>query len=104
MAIPNPENLNIRNEGIPEEDPHHLLDYDEEEDPEMDIEKEEPEKDLPGNMNGWVDDDDDDVEEEEVEENEDADMEEDDCKTHMKNNINLKFLQVLNHDKKSCMI
>nr|GEX37482.1 hypothetical protein [Tanacetum cinerariifolium] len=27
-----------------------------------------------------------------------------DCKTHMKNTINLKILQVLNHDKKSCMI
>nr|GEX28300.1 reverse transcriptase domain-containing protein [Tanacetum cinerariifolium] len=26
------------------------------------------------------------------------------CKTHMKNTINLKFLQVLNHDKKSCII
>nr|GFC31071.1 hypothetical protein [Tanacetum cinerariifolium] len=38
-------NLNIPNEGILEEDPHHLLDYDEEEDLEMDIEKEEPEKD-----------------------------------------------------------
>nr|GFB35021.1 hypothetical protein [Tanacetum cinerariifolium] len=74
------------------------LDYDEEEDPKMEIEEEEPEEELveepkplpghgdqfdahpnpqPGNMNGWVDDDDD-VEEEEVEENEDADMEEDD--------------------------
>nr|GEX97960.1 protein kinase-like domain-containing protein [Tanacetum cinerariifolium] len=46
------------------EDPYHLLDYDEEEDPEMDIEEEEPEEDPPGNMNGWVDD--------------DADMEKDD--------------------------
>nr|GFB15377.1 hypothetical protein [Tanacetum cinerariifolium] len=44
MANPNPENLNVPNEGIPEEDPHHLLDYDEEKDPEMDIEEEEPEK------------------------------------------------------------
>nr|GFB78993.1 hypothetical protein [Tanacetum cinerariifolium] len=32
------------NEGVPEEDPHHLLDYDEEEDPEIDIEEEEPEE------------------------------------------------------------
>nr|GFD61026.1 hypothetical protein [Tanacetum cinerariifolium] len=66
--------------------PHHLLDYDEEEDPEMDAEEEEPEEEpveepeplpghgdqfdghpnpQPGNMNGWVDDDDDDVKEEE---------------------------------------
>nr|GFC54004.1 hypothetical protein [Tanacetum cinerariifolium] len=30
---------------VPEEDPHHLLDYDDEEDPEMDIEEEEPEED-----------------------------------------------------------
>nr|GFA38822.1 putative reverse transcriptase domain-containing protein [Tanacetum cinerariifolium] len=71
MANPNPENLNVPNEGVPEEDPHHLLDYDEEEDPKMEIEEEEPEEEP-------VDDDDDDVEEEEVEENEDADMEEDD--------------------------
>nr|GFC73228.1 hypothetical protein [Tanacetum cinerariifolium] len=97
MANPNPENLNVPNEGIPEEDLHHLLDYDEEEDPEMDIEEEEPEEDLvdepeplaghgdqfdahpnpqPGNMNGWVDYDDD-VEEED-DENEDVDLEEDD--------------------------
>nr|GFB02315.1 putative reverse transcriptase domain-containing protein [Tanacetum cinerariifolium] len=100
MANPNPKNLNVPNEGVPEEDPHYLLDYDEEEDLEMDIEEEEPEEDpveeseplpghgdqfdahpnpQPGNMNGWVDDDDDDdVEEEEDEENEDSDMEEDD--------------------------
>nr|GFC76194.1 hypothetical protein [Tanacetum cinerariifolium] len=99
MANPNPENLNVPNEGVPEEDLHHLLDYDEEEDPEMEIEEEEPEEEpveepeplpghgdqfdahpnpQPGNMNGWVDDDDDDVEEEEDEENEDADIEEDD--------------------------
>nr|GFB92164.1 putative zinc finger, CCHC-type, retrotransposon Gag domain protein [Tanacetum cinerariifolium] len=45
MANPNPENLNVPNEGILEEDPYHLLDYDEEEDLEMDIEKEEPEED-----------------------------------------------------------
>nr|GFB94850.1 hypothetical protein [Tanacetum cinerariifolium] len=78
--------------------PRHLLDYDEEEDPEMGIEEEEPEEEpveepkplprhgdqfdahpnpRPGNMNGWVDDDDD-VEEEEDEENKDVDMEEDD--------------------------
>nr|GFC01500.1 hypothetical protein [Tanacetum cinerariifolium] len=75
MANSNPENLNVPNEGVPEGDPHHLLDYDEEEDPEMDIEEEEPEEELveepeplaghedqfdahpnpqPGNMNGWV--------------------------------------------------
>nr|GFD07516.1 hypothetical protein [Tanacetum cinerariifolium] len=79
--------------------PRHLLDYDEEEDPEMEIKEEEPEEEpveepeplpghrdqfdahpnpQPGNMNGWVDNDDDDVEEEEDEENEDANMEEDD--------------------------
>nr|GFB93261.1 hypothetical protein [Tanacetum cinerariifolium] len=86
---------------VPEEDPHYLLDYDEEEDPKMDLEEEEPEEEpvvepkplaghgdqfdahpnsQPGNMNGWVDDDDDDddVEEEEDKENEDADMDEDD--------------------------
>nr|GEY74032.1 putative reverse transcriptase domain-containing protein [Tanacetum cinerariifolium] len=92
---PNPKNLNVPNEGVPEEDPHYLLDYDKKEDPEMDIEEEEPEEEpveepeplaghrdqfdahpnpQPENMNGWVDDDDDDVEDEE---NEDADMEED---------------------------
>nr|GEX42411.1 hypothetical protein [Tanacetum cinerariifolium] len=81
MANPNLENLNVPNEGVPKEDPHHLLDYDEEEDPEMELEEEEPEEEpveapepLPGhgdqfdahpnpqprNMNGWVDDDDDD--------------------------------------------
>nr|GFB47637.1 hypothetical protein [Tanacetum cinerariifolium] len=59
MANPNPENLNVPNEGIPEEDPHHLLDYDKEEDPEMDIKEEE-------------------LEEEPDEENEDADTEKDD--------------------------
>nr|GFA43980.1 hypothetical protein [Tanacetum cinerariifolium] len=42
MANLNPENLNVPNEEVPEEDPHHLLDYDEEEDPKMDIEEEEP--------------------------------------------------------------
>nr|GFC04372.1 putative reverse transcriptase domain-containing protein [Tanacetum cinerariifolium] len=99
MANPNPKNPNVPNEGVPEEDPHHLLDYDEEEDPEMDIEEEEPEEDpveepeplaghgdqfdahpnpQPGNMNGWVDDDDDDDVEEEDGENEDVDIEEDD--------------------------
>nr|GFB89620.1 hypothetical protein [Tanacetum cinerariifolium] len=31
-------------------------------------------------------------------------IDETDCKIHMKNTINLNFLQVLNHDKKSCMI
>nr|GFB08742.1 hypothetical protein [Tanacetum cinerariifolium] len=87
MANPNPENLNIPNEGVPKEDPHHLLDYEEEEDPKMDVEEEEPEEEpieepeplpghgdqfdahlnpQPGNMNGWVDDDDD-VEEEDNE-------------------------------------
>nr|GFB37207.1 hypothetical protein [Tanacetum cinerariifolium] len=98
MADPNPKNLNVPNEGVPEEEPHHLLDF-EKEDPEMEIEEEEPEEELveeseplpghgdqfdahpnpqPGNMNGWVDDDDDDDEEEEDEENEDANIEEDD--------------------------
>nr|GEY19459.1 hypothetical protein [Tanacetum cinerariifolium] len=96
MANPNPEDPNIPNEDVPEEDPYHLLDFDEEEDPEMDIEEEEPEEDLveepeplaghgdqfdahpnphPGNMNGWVDDYDD-VEEDD--ENEDVDIKEDD--------------------------
>nr|GEY51910.1 hypothetical protein [Tanacetum cinerariifolium] len=96
MAIPNPEDPNVPNEDVPEEDPHHLLNYDGEEDPEMDIEEEEPKEDSvgepeplaghrdqfdahpnprPGNMNGWVDDDD--VEEED-DENEDVDIEEDD--------------------------
>nr|GEW29466.1 hypothetical protein [Tanacetum cinerariifolium] len=98
MDNPNPENLNVPNEGVPEEDPHHLLDYDKEEDLEMDIEEEEPKEDpveepeplvghgdqfdahpnpQPGNMNGWVDDDDD-VEEEEDKENKYTDIEEDD--------------------------
>nr|GFB15800.1 hypothetical protein [Tanacetum cinerariifolium] len=36
-------------EDVPEEDPYHLLDYDEEEDPEIDIEEEEPEED-PGDQ------------------------------------------------------
>nr|GEZ54922.1 putative reverse transcriptase domain-containing protein [Tanacetum cinerariifolium] len=93
MANPNPENLNVPNEGVPEEDPHHFLDYDEEEDPEMDIKEEEPEEELEplaghgdqfnaqpnpqlGNMNGWVDDDDDVKEDDE--ENEDTDIKEDD--------------------------
>nr|GFC66391.1 hypothetical protein [Tanacetum cinerariifolium] len=97
MANPNPEDPNIPNEDVPEEDPYHLLDYDKEEDPEMDIEEEEPEEDpieepellaghgdqfdahpnpQPGNINGWVDDDDD-VEEED-DENEDVVIEEDD--------------------------
>nr|GFD38403.1 hypothetical protein [Tanacetum cinerariifolium] len=44
MANPNPENLNVPNEGFPEENPHHLLDYNEEEDPEIEIEEEEPEE------------------------------------------------------------
>nr|GFB38417.1 hypothetical protein [Tanacetum cinerariifolium] len=39
MANPNPEDPNVPNEGVPEEDPRHLLDYDEEEDPEMDAEE-----------------------------------------------------------------
>nr|GEZ47510.1 hypothetical protein [Tanacetum cinerariifolium] len=76
MANPNPEDPNVPNEDVPEEDPYHLLDYDEEEDPEMDIEEEKPKEDPPGNMNGWVDDNDD-VEEED-DENEDVDIEEDD--------------------------
>nr|GEW92473.1 putative reverse transcriptase domain-containing protein [Tanacetum cinerariifolium] len=97
MANPNPEDPNVPNEDVPVEDPYHLLDYDKEEDPEMDIEEEEPEEDpveepeplaghgdqfdahpnpQPGNMIGWVDDNDD-VEEED-DENEDVDIEEDD--------------------------
>nr|GEY41528.1 putative reverse transcriptase domain-containing protein [Tanacetum cinerariifolium] len=97
MANPNPEDPNVPNKDVLEEDPYHLLDYDEEEDPEMDIEEEEPEEDpveepellaghrdqfdahpnpQPGNINGWVDDDDD-VEEKD-DENEDVDIEEDD--------------------------
>nr|GEX44753.1 hypothetical protein [Tanacetum cinerariifolium] len=97
MANPNPKDPNVPNEDVPEEDPYHLLDYNEEEDPEMDVEEEEPEEDpveepeplaghgdqfdahpnpQPGNRNGWVDDDND-VEEED-DENEDVDIEEDD--------------------------
>nr|GFA28083.1 hypothetical protein [Tanacetum cinerariifolium] len=68
MANPNPEDPNVPNEDVPEEDPYHLLDYDKEEDPKMDIEEEEPEEDPPGNMNGWVDDNDD------VEEDDDAEI------------------------------
>nr|GEZ77617.1 hypothetical protein [Tanacetum cinerariifolium] len=62
MANRNPEDPNVPNEDVPEEDPYHLLDYDEEEDPKMDIEEEEPEEDP----------------EEEDDENEDVDIEEDD--------------------------
>nr|GEW68351.1 putative reverse transcriptase domain-containing protein [Tanacetum cinerariifolium] len=97
MANPNTEDSNVPNEDVPEEDPYHLLDYEEEEDPKMDIEDEEPEEDLveepkplaghrdqfdahpnpqPGNINGWGVDDDD-VEEEDNE-NEDVDIEKDD--------------------------
>nr|GEZ84219.1 putative reverse transcriptase domain-containing protein [Tanacetum cinerariifolium] len=76
MANPNPEDPNVPNEDVLEEDPYHLLDYDEEEDPEIDIEEEEPEEDPPRNMNGWVDDNDD-VEEDD-DENEDVDIKEDD--------------------------
>nr|GEZ51155.1 hypothetical protein [Tanacetum cinerariifolium]GEZ60396.1 hypothetical protein [Tanacetum cinerariifolium] len=96
MANPNPEDPNIPNENVPEEDPYHLLDFDEEDDSEMDIEEEEPEEDLvkepkplagledlfvahpnpqTKNMNGWVDDHDD-VEEED-DENKDVDIEKD---------------------------
>nr|GEX84969.1 hypothetical protein [Tanacetum cinerariifolium] len=96
MANPKLEDPNTPNKDVLEEDPYHLLDFDEEEDPEMDIEEEEPEEDLveepkplaghgdqfdahpnpqPGNMNAWVDDHDD-VEEDD--ENEDVDIEEDD--------------------------
>nr|GEV67845.1 putative reverse transcriptase domain-containing protein [Tanacetum cinerariifolium] len=66
MANPNPEDPNVPNEDVLEEDPYHLLDYDEEQDPEMDIKEEEPEED-PVNDN-------DDVEEED-DENEDDDAE-----------------------------
>nr|GFA22431.1 putative reverse transcriptase domain-containing protein [Tanacetum cinerariifolium] len=99
MSNPNPKDPNVPNEDVPKEDPYHLLDYDEEEDPKMDIEEEEPEEEpveepeplpghgdqfdahpnpQPGNMNGWVDDNDDDVKEDEDKENEDADIEKDD--------------------------
>nr|GFB29506.1 putative reverse transcriptase domain-containing protein [Tanacetum cinerariifolium] len=71
-----PEDPNVPNEDVLEEDPYHLLDYDEEEDLEMDIEEEEPEEDPPRNIIGWVDYDDD-VEEED-DENEDVDIKEDD--------------------------
>nr|GEU42700.1 hypothetical protein [Tanacetum cinerariifolium] len=97
MANPNPEDPNVPNEDVLKGEPCHLLDYDKEEDSEMDIEEKEPEEDLvkepeplpghgdqfdahpnpqPGNMNGWVDDDND--VEEEYDENEDVDIEEDD--------------------------
>nr|GEX51288.1 putative reverse transcriptase domain-containing protein [Tanacetum cinerariifolium] len=97
MANPNPEDPNVPNEDIPEEDPYHLLDYNEEEDPEMDIEEEEPKEDpveepeplaghgdqfdahpnpQPGNMNGCVDNDNDVKEEDD--ENEDVDIDKDD--------------------------
>nr|GEV25070.1 putative reverse transcriptase domain-containing protein [Tanacetum cinerariifolium] len=80
MANPNPEDPNIPNEYVPVEDPYHLLDFDKEEDPKMDIEEEEPEEDpveepkplaghgdqfdahpnlQPGNVNGRMDDHDD---------------------------------------------
>nr|GEZ42514.1 reverse transcriptase domain-containing protein [Tanacetum cinerariifolium] len=76
MANPNPKDPNVPNEYVPKEDPFHLLEYDEEEYPEMDIEEEEPEEDpvgepeplaghgdqfdahpnpQPGNINDWVD-------------------------------------------------
>nr|GEZ84432.1 hypothetical protein [Tanacetum cinerariifolium] len=97
MANPNPKDPNVPNKDVPEEDPYHLLDYDKEEDLEMDIEEEELEEDpveepkplagqgdqfdthpnpRPGNINGWVDDNDD-VEEED-DENKDTDIKEDD--------------------------
>nr|GEY41549.1 hypothetical protein [Tanacetum cinerariifolium] len=97
MANPNPKDPNVLNEDVPEEDPYHLLDYDEEEDLKIDIEEEEPEKDpveepeplaghgdqfdahpnlQPRNMNGWVDDNDDVKEDDD--ENEHVDIEEDD--------------------------
>nr|GFB70123.1 hypothetical protein [Tanacetum cinerariifolium] len=76
MANPNLDNHNVPNEGVLEEDPHHLLDYDEEKDPKMDIEEEEPEEEPIEEPEPLVDDDDD-VEEED-EENKDANIEEDD--------------------------
>nr|GFC11729.1 hypothetical protein [Tanacetum cinerariifolium] len=69
MANPNLEDPNIPNEHVPEEDTYHLLDFNEEEDPEMDIKEEEPEEDPV--------DDHDDVEEKD-DENKDVDIEEDD--------------------------
>nr|GEZ41475.1 putative zinc finger, CCHC-type, retrotransposon Gag domain protein [Tanacetum cinerariifolium] len=68
MANPNPEDPNVPNEDVSEEDPYHLLDYDEEKDPEMDIKEDEHEEDLVDNN--------DDVEEED-DENEDVDIKED---------------------------
>nr|GFD35287.1 hypothetical protein [Tanacetum cinerariifolium] len=51
----NPEDPNVPNEDVPEEDPHHLLDYDEEEDTEMDIEEEEPEEEpFVGGLAPWA--------------------------------------------------
>nr|GEZ88952.1 hypothetical protein [Tanacetum cinerariifolium] len=73
MANPNPEDPNIPNEDVPEEDPYHLLDFDEEEDPKMDIKEEEPEEEPEEDPV----DDHDDVEEED-DENEDVDIKEDD--------------------------
>nr|GFB10380.1 putative zinc finger, CCHC-type, retrotransposon Gag domain protein [Tanacetum cinerariifolium] len=61
MANPNPEDPNTPNEEVSKEDPYHLLDFDEKEDPEMNIEEDEPEEDP-----------------EEDDENEDVDIEEDD--------------------------
>nr|GEZ63340.1 hypothetical protein [Tanacetum cinerariifolium] len=69
MANPNPKDPNIPNEDVPEEDPYNFLDFDEEEDPEMDIEEEEPEEDPVADH--------DDVEEED-DKNKDVDIEEDD--------------------------
>nr|GFC86354.1 hypothetical protein [Tanacetum cinerariifolium] len=45
MANPNLEDPNVPNEDVPKEDSYHLLDYDKEEDPEMDIEEKETEED-----------------------------------------------------------
>nr|GEZ08717.1 hypothetical protein [Tanacetum cinerariifolium] len=39
MANPNPKDPNVPNEDVPEDDPYHLLGYDEEEDPKMDTEE-----------------------------------------------------------------
>nr|GFD36592.1 hypothetical protein [Tanacetum cinerariifolium] len=39
MINPNPEDPNVPNEDVPVDDPYHLFDYDEEEDPEMDTEE-----------------------------------------------------------------
>nr|GEZ98406.1 hypothetical protein [Tanacetum cinerariifolium] len=84
MANPNPEDPYEPNKDVPKEDPYHLLEYDEEEDPKMEPKPLAGDGDQfdaqpnpqPGNMNGWVDDNDDVKKKDD--ENEDIDIEEDD--------------------------